>query len=104
MNFTEKKTDLTSQQIYYTINYYNSLMRIEVKETMHKVGKNSDLIRKRKAAGISGERYGKVKKDLKDFQYDELIENHLYRTPQGQRIWLRLGFPYIVDQSPGKDS
>ena len=37
-------------------------------------------------------------------QYDELIENHLYRTPQGQRIWLRLGFPYIVDQSPGKDS
>ena len=59
---------------------------------------------KRKAAGISGERYGKVKKDLKDFQYDELIENHLYRTPQGQRIWLRLGFPYIVDQSPGKDS
>ena len=59
---------------------------------------------KRKAAGISGERYGKVKKDLADFQYDELIENHLYRTPQGQRIWLRLGFPYIVDQSPGKDS
>jgi len=53
---------------------------------------------------MSGERYGKVKKDLKDFQYDELIENHLYRTPQGQRIWLRLGFPYIVDQSPGKDS
>ena len=58
----------------------------------------------RKAAGISGKRFGKVKKDLKDFQYDELIENHLYRTPQGQRIWLRLGFPYIVDQSPGKDS
>jgi len=36
------ETDLTSQQIYYTINYYNSLMRIEVKETMHKVGKNLD--------------------------------------------------------------
>jgi hypothetical protein len=62
------------------------------------------LNKSRKAAGISGKRYGKVKKDLKDFQYDELIENHLYRTPQGQRIWLRLGFPYIVDQSPGKDS
>tara|TARA_Y100001963_G_scaffold135889_1_gene197918 strand:+ start:1469 stop:2176 length:708 start_codon:yes stop_codon:yes gene_type:complete len=58
----------------------------------------------RKAAGISGKRFKKVKKDLRDFQYDELIENHLYRTPQGQRIWLRLGFPYIVDQSPGKDS
>ena len=58
----------------------------------------------RKAAGISGKRFGKVKKDLRDFQYDELIENHLYRTPQGQRIWLRLGFPYIVDKSPGKNS
>jgi len=60
--------------------------------------------KKRKAAGISGKRYGKVKKDLRDFQYDELIENHLYRTPEGQRIWLKLGFPYIEDQSPGKDS
>ena len=60
--------------------------------------------KKRKAVGISGKRYGKVKKDLRDFQYDELIENHLYRTPEGQRIWLKLGFPYIEDQSPGKDS
>jgi len=62
------------------------------------------LNKSRKAAGISGKRFGKVKKDLRDFQYDELIENHLYRTPKGQEIWLRLGFPYIVDQSPGKDS
>ena len=62
------------------------------------------LNKSRKAAGISGKRFGKVKKDLQDFQYDELIENHLYRTPKGQEIWLRLGFPYIVDQSPGKDS
>ena len=62
------------------------------------------LNKNRKAAGISGKRYGKVKKDLRDFQYDELIENHLYRTPEGQRIWLKLGFPYIEDQSPGKDS
>ena len=62
------------------------------------------LNKSRKAAGISGKRFGKVKKDLKDFQYDELIENHLYRTTQGQRLWLRLGFPYIADQSPGKDS
>ena len=62
------------------------------------------LNKSRKAAGISGKRYGKVKKDLRDFQYDELIENHLYRTPKGQEIWLKLGFPYIVDQSPGKDS
>ncbi len=62
------------------------------------------LNKSRKAAGISGKRFGKVKKDLQDFQYDELIENHLYRTPKGQEIWLKLGFPYIVDQSPGKDS
>ena len=62
------------------------------------------LNQKRHAAGISGNRYGDLKRDLRNFQYDELIENHLYRTPQGQRIWLRLGFPYIVDQSPGKDS
>ena len=58
----------------------------------------------RKAAGISGKRFGSIKKDLRNFQYDEVIENHLYRTPQGQRIWLRLGFPYIVDKSPGKNS
>ena len=62
------------------------------------------LNKKRKAAGISGKRFGKVKKDLRDFQYDELIENHLYRTLKGQRIWLQLGFPYVVDLSPGKDS
>tara|TARA_R110002073_G_scaffold101292_1_gene230235 strand:+ start:140 stop:847 length:708 start_codon:yes stop_codon:yes gene_type:complete len=62
------------------------------------------LNQKRHAAGISGNRYGDLKRDLRNFQYDEVIENHLYRTPQGQRIWLRLGFPYIVDQSPGKDS
>jgi hypothetical protein len=61
------------------------------------------LNQKRKAAGISGNRYGDLKRDLRNFQYDEVIENHLYRTPHGQRIWLRLGFPYVVDQSPGKN-
>ena len=62
------------------------------------------LNKKRKAAGISGKRYKSIKKDLRDFQYDEIIENHLYRTPEGQRIWLKLGFPYVVDKSPGKNS
>ena len=62
------------------------------------------LNQKRHAAGIDGKRYKSVKKDLRDFQYDEIIENHLYRTTQGQRLWLRLGFPYIADQSPGKNS
>lgn len=73
-------------------------------------GKNAEgwesfrLNPKRKAAGISGKRFKKIIKDLKNFTYDEVIENHLYRTRQGQRIWLRLGFPYVVDQSPDKDS
>ena len=59
---------------------------------------------KRKARGISSKRYRQMKTDLKNFMYDEVIENHIYRTRQGQRIWLKLGFPYIVDQSPGKNS
>ena len=62
------------------------------------------LNKKRKAAGISGKRYKSIKNDLRDVQYDEIIENHIYRTPEGQRIWLKLGFPYIEDQSPGKNS
>lgn len=59
---------------------------------------------KRNAAGISNKRFKKMKKDLSNFVYDEVIENHIYRTTQGQRIWLRLGLPYVQDQSPGKDS
>ena len=55
-------------------------------------------------AGISGRRFKRVKKDLADFQYDELINNHLYRTGKGQQIWLKLGYPYVLDQSPGKNS
>ena len=43
-------------------------------------------------------------KDLKNFTYDEVIENHIYRTPKGQEIWLKLGLPYVEDESPGKDS
>jgi|TARA_R100001510_G_scaffold43291_1_gene39737 hypothetical protein len=59
---------------------------------------------KRKAAGISLKRLKKARKDLKNFTYDEVIENHIYRTPKGQEIWLKLGLPYVEDQSPGKDS
>ena len=75
-----------------------------------KKGKNAEgweLFRKnkkRKAAGISLKRFKKIKKDLKNFTYDEVIENHIYRTPKGQEIWLKLGLPYVEDQSPGKDS
>ena len=57
------------------------------------------LNRKRNVRGISGKRFKEVKKDLKNFRYDEVIEDHLYRTLQGQRIWLLLGFPYVIDKN-----
>ena len=38
-----------------------------------------------------------MKKDLRQFRYDDVIENHLYRTLQGQRLWLRLNLPYVKD-------
>jgi len=53
---------------------------------------------KRNVRGISANRFGEIKKDLKDFRYDEIVEDHLYRTLQGQRIWLQLEFPYIIDK------
>ena len=75
------------------------------KENMKdKKGKNADgwedfrLNKKREVRGISGKRLIEILKDLKSFRYDEIVEDHLYRTLQGQRIWLRLGFPYIVDK------
>jgi hypothetical protein len=75
------------------------------KENMKdKKGKNADgwedfrLNKKREVRGISVKRLMEIFKDLKSFRYDEIVEDHLYRTLQGQRIWLRLGFPYIVDK------
>ena len=67
-----------------------------------RAGKDNDGTKSWK--GISGRRFKRVKKDLADFQYDELINNHLYRTGKGQQIWLKLGYPYVLDQSPGKKS
>ena len=69
-----------------------------------KVGKNADgwkefrKNKKRGVRGISNKRYKEVKKDLRNFRYDEIVEDHLYRTLIGQEIWLKLGFPYIVDK------
>ena len=54
--------------------------------------------KKRKVRGISSKRYKEVKKDLRTFRYDEVVEDHLYRTLIGQEIWLKLGFPYIIDK------
>ena len=67
-------------------------------------GKNADgwedfrLNKKREVRGISGKRFKEIKKDLKNFRYDEIVEDHLYRTRIGQELWLQLGFPYIVDK------
>jgi len=53
------------------------------------------LNKKRNVRGISKKRYKEIKKDLKKLRYDEIIEDHLYRTLKGQEVWLKLGFPYL---------
>jgi len=53
------------------------------------------LNRDRNAAGISGKRFKEIRKDLKNFRYDEIIEDHIYRTEKGQELWMLLRFPYI---------
>ena len=68
-------------------------------------GKNADgwedfrLNKKREVRGISRDRFTEVKKDLRNFRYDQIVEDHLYRTLIGQEIWLKLGFPYITDDN-----
>ena len=68
-------------------------------------GKNADgwedfrLNKKREVRGISRDRFNEVKKDLSNFRYDQIVEDHLYRTLIGQEIWLKLGFPYITDDN-----
>ena len=57
------------------------------------------LNKKRNVRGISKKRYKEIKKDLKKMRYDEIIEDHLYRTLRGQEIWLKLGFPYVIDKN-----
>ena len=57
-------------------------------------GKNADgwedfrLNKKREVRGISRDRFNEVKKDLRNFRYDQIVEDHLYRTLIGQEIWL----------------
>tara|TARA_B100000519_G_scaffold190383_1_gene189831 strand:+ start:32 stop:796 length:765 start_codon:yes stop_codon:yes gene_type:complete len=57
------------------------------------------LNKKRKVRGISRSRLKEIKKDLRNFRYDQIVEDHLYRTLIGQEIWLKLGFPYITDDN-----
>ena len=49
----------------------------------------------RKVAGISQRRFKEIQKDLKNKNYYDIIENHIYRTEKGQELWMELGFPYV---------
>ena len=42
--------------------------------------------------------YRDLKRDLKGFYYDDVINKQLYHTKRGQEIWLELGFPYQKDE------
>ena len=56
---------------------------------------------KKKKPGGSGRpraNYRDLKRDLKGFYYDDVINKQLYHTKRGQEIWLELGFPYQKDE------
>ena len=56
---------------------------------------------KKKKPGGSGRpraNYRDLKRDLKGFYYDDVINKQLYHTKRGQEIWLQLGFPYQKDE------
>ena len=56
---------------------------------------------KKKKPGGSGRpraNYRDLKRDLKGFYYDDVINKQLYHTRRGQEIWLELGFPYQKDE------
>ena len=52
---------------------------------------------KKKYPGSGGKPYANyrdLKRDIEGFHYDDVIRFQLYYTNEGQRIWLKLGFPY----------
>ena len=56
---------------------------------------------KKKRFGGSGRpraNYRDLKRDLKGYYYDDVINKQLYHTNEGQRIWLELGFAYQRDE------
>ena len=56
---------------------------------------------KKKKPGGSGRpraNYRDLKRDLKGYYYDDVINKQLYHTRRGQEIWLQLGFPYQKDE------
>jgi hypothetical protein len=107
--FDESYTPLMSTELLH-----NKILDF-FKEEANQGGKNADgwedfrLNKKRKVVNwklklkdkVFGKksRYSRAKRDLKNFTYDEVIENHIYRIRRGQEIWLELGFPYIKDKT-----
>ena len=63
-------------------------------EKFRKKGKN----KKPGGSGRPRANYRDLKRDLKGFYYDDVINKQLYHTKRGQEIWLQLGFPYQKDE------
>jgi len=95
----DNTTEISTDKLHSKIIQFFSENRKDKKNINAEGWEDFRLNRKRNVRGISGNRFKEVKKDLKNFRYDEVIEDHIYRTLQGQQIWLRLGFPYIVDKN-----
>tara|TARA_R100000742_G_C4271460_1_gene90396 strand:+ start:26 stop:736 length:711 start_codon:yes stop_codon:yes gene_type:complete len=95
----ENTTEISTDKLHNKIIQFFSENKKDKKNVNAEGWEDFRLNRKRNVRGISGKRFKEVKKDLKNFRYDEVVEDHLYRTLQGQQIWLRLGFPYIVDKN-----
>ena len=62
-------------------------------EVFRKKGKKSSIGGK----GRPRANYRDLKRDLNCFCYDDVINKQLYHTRRGQEIWLKLGFPYVMD-------
>lgn len=62
-------------------------------EVFRKKGKKNKLGGK----GRPRANYRDLKRDLNCFCYDDVINKQLYHTRRGQEIWLKLGFPYVMD-------
>ena len=108
-HFKEENTpDISTDRLHENDRYigkaYGGTLMGLVTAQLNK-GKNADgwedfrLNKKREVRGISRDRFNEVKKDLRNFRYDQIVEDHLYRTLIGQEIWLKLGFPYITDDN-----
>ena len=41
--------------------------------------------------------YRSLKKQMKEYRYDDVINRQLYFTKKGEEIWLKLGFPYVFN-------